>query len=73
MKSHGEEPESHDEVIREVRRIKEELAAAQGFDIRRICEEARKNQRTQRKNWASYHFRAAKSTIETEMNRLCDS
>ena len=44
MKSHGEEPESHDEVIREVRRIKEELAAAQGFDIRRICEEARKNQ-----------------------------
>jgi hypothetical protein len=36
--------ETKDEVIREVRRIKEELAAAAGFDIDRIIEDSRRRQ-----------------------------
>lgn len=38
------EVESKDEVLTEVRRIKEELAAALGFDVHRIAEEARREQ-----------------------------
>jgi hypothetical protein len=38
------ERESRDEVLAEVRRIKEELAAAQNFDVHRIAEEARREQ-----------------------------
>lgn len=38
------ERESHDEVLAEVWRIKEQLAAAQNFDVHRIAEEARRNQ-----------------------------
>ena len=38
------EVESNDEVLAEVRRIKEELAAAQDFDVHRIAEEARREQ-----------------------------
>ena len=34
-----------DEVIREVRKIKDFLAQAQNFDIRRILDEARENQK----------------------------
>jgi hypothetical protein len=36
--------ESRDEVLLEVRRIKEALAESMGFDIRRIVEDARKRQ-----------------------------
>ncbi len=35
---------TRDEVLAEVRRIKEELAAAQDFDVHRIAEEARREQ-----------------------------
>ena len=35
---------STDEILAEVRRIKEELAAAHGYDIHSMCEEARRHQ-----------------------------
>lgn len=35
---------TRDEVLAEVRRIKEELAAAQNFDVHRIADEARREQ-----------------------------
>ena len=38
------EPEPKDEVLAEVRRIKEELAAAHDFDLHCIAEEARRQQ-----------------------------
>lgn len=38
------EVESKDEVLAEVRRIKEELAASLDFDVHRIAEEARREQ-----------------------------
>jgi hypothetical protein len=39
-----EEKETTDEVIQEVRRIKEALGASLGFDVDRILEDARKKQ-----------------------------
>jgi hypothetical protein len=50
MKTRDEVPEYDDEVLREVRRIKEELAAKHDFDIRRMGEELRRNQETSKKN-----------------------
>ena len=44
MKEINEE-ESTDEIIRETRRIKEELAKSMDFDIDRILEDARQKQR----------------------------
>ena len=37
-------PETTDEIMREVRRIKEELGAFMDFDIHRIFEDARRRQ-----------------------------
>lgn len=39
------ENETTDEIIRETRRIKEALAEPMGFDIDRILEDARRNQK----------------------------
>ena len=39
------ETETTDEVIRETRRIKEALAAAMGFDIDRILQDAKEKQK----------------------------
>lgn len=44
-----EELKTQDEVLREVREIKEKLAAAHGFDVRRILAEARANQAKSRR------------------------
>ena len=41
---HIPELDSQDEILAEVRRIKEELAAAHGYDIHSMCEEARRHQ-----------------------------
>lgn len=40
---------SRDEVLREVREIKEQLAAVHGFDVGRIMAEARANQAKSRR------------------------
>jgi hypothetical protein len=40
-----ENHETRDEVLREVRRIKEALAKSMNFDIHRILEDARRRQR----------------------------
>ena len=40
-----EEKESRDEVLHEVRRIKEELARSMDFDIDRIAKDARQRQK----------------------------
>ena len=39
-----ENRKTQDEVLREVREIKEQLGASHGFDVRRILDEARANQ-----------------------------
>jgi hypothetical protein len=39
-----ENNETRDEVLQEVRRIKEALAESMGFDIRRMVEDARRRQ-----------------------------
>lgn len=39
------EVETTDEVLREVRQIKEKLAKSMNFDIHRMCEDARKKER----------------------------
>ena len=39
-----EDKPTTDEVIREVHRIKDELAKALGYDVRRILDDARKKQ-----------------------------
>ena len=38
-------PETCDEVIREVRTIKDTLAQAHGYDVRRILDDAREKQK----------------------------
>jgi hypothetical protein len=43
--SQMENHETRDEVLREVRRIKEALAKSMNFDIHRILEDARRRQR----------------------------
>lgn len=40
----NENPESWDEVIRDVRKIKETLAQVHDFDVRRIMNEAKERQ-----------------------------
>ena len=40
-----ERPETCDEVLREVREIKEALARAHGYDVRRILDDAREKQK----------------------------
>jgi hypothetical protein len=40
-----ERPETCDEVLREVREIKEALAQAHGYDVRRILDDAREKQK----------------------------
>ena len=41
-----EERETHDEVIREVRKIKDTLAQALDYDVRRILDDAREKQKS---------------------------
>ena len=36
---------NHDDIIREVRAIREQIAARAGYSVRRLCEEARRQQR----------------------------
>ena len=43
--SQVENHETRDEVLREVRRIKEALAKSMDFDVHRILEDARRRQR----------------------------
>ena len=44
MNSHETDSDAPDEILAEVRRIKEELAAAHGYDVRKMLEEARRDQ-----------------------------
>ena len=40
-----DQPETCDEVIREVRTVKETLAQAHGYDVRKILDDAREKQK----------------------------
>lgn len=44
MNSPEPESDAPDEILAEVRRIKEELAAAHGYDIHKMLDEARREQ-----------------------------
>lgn len=67
-----EENETCDEVLREVRQIKEKLAESMDFDIHRMCEEARKNQRASGKKIVPPPVRNASGPMNIAMKKDSD-